>query len=380
MLGSLSLSQAVAFATSRTGKNGTAVLAAGLVLALVIGLPQTVLCVLFLPSTLPTNLSHLSSIVQYYSLFPLLTYCLGVFSGRDEGLFAFSRFYLFLGLQSAGNCLGIVLAWLGGVASVAILAASQIISGMAVLTSRLFIARSDFISARPNADTARTLLRQGTAFHFPQVAAIIAGQADMLLAVTLLPPEQLGFYVVALAIARGQLGFVSALVQVSFVRIAGTADRSAAIATLVQVFKASQVVAIAIATLFILATPLMLEYGFGSSFLQAKSVTIWLVAAVALAGVYHILDQGLRALGHSFVSTTGNVFVVAVQLGAGYAIVPRTGIEAIAYLKCAGHLLAILMVCLHLVFFQKVTARNLIPDRSTVRQLSSTAFRLLASF
>jgi len=151
---------------------------------------------------------------------------------------------------------------------------------------------------RPNPSKWGELLRYGLPCMFTAMPQLLNLRLDQMLMATLLPPRNLGLYVVAVAWSNGLRPLLSALGTVLFPKVASLSEESARKETLAQGVRLGVVAAGAVAVLIMAVTPIFIPLLFGRDFTAAVPAALVLVAASAVLSFNIVLEEGLRGLGH----------------------------------------------------------------------------------
>lgn len=151
---------------------------------------------------------------------------------------------------------------------------------------------------RPDPSKWGELLRYGLPCMFTAMPQLLNLRLDQMLMATLLPPRNLGLYVVAVAWSNGLKPLLSALGTVLFPRVASISEESARKEALAQGVRLGVVAAGAVAVPMMAVTPIFIPLLFGRDFTAAVPAALVLVVASALLSFNIILEEGLRGLGH----------------------------------------------------------------------------------
>jgi hypothetical protein len=222
-------------------------------------------------------------------------------------------------------------------------------------------------------------MKAGIVFQLPHFLGHLQEHGSLFVVVTVLPADDVGVFMVALAIALAQFATAIAFMQVGFVKIAGEATPQAALAAFLRQFRAAQVTMVALSCLVLASTPLLIQLGFGKAFLSATSATYWMVAAMGVMGLVKIFDGGLRALNYSFAPAIGYAFGLAVLAGGGFCLVPSGGIVRMGQIAFASALLTLIIDCVFLMRLARVSFWMLWGfNAETMKLLISRAYQMRA--
>jgi hypothetical protein len=296
----------------------------------------------------------------------------------DQGAFQFKRYNIFKVLPLAFYVGGMALMiWIGQSNSHFFSLCYQVGPFAAFLIQLIFSWR-ELAAEWPRKDELRTLMKGGSLFQLPQFLGHLQEHGSLFVVVTVLPADDVGVFMVALAIALAQFATAIAFMQVGFVKIAGEATPLAALASFLRQFRAAQVTMVALSCLVLATTPLLIQLGFGKQFLSATSATYWMVAAMGVMGLVKVFDGGLRALNHSFAPAVGYALGLAVLASGGFCLVPSGGIVRMGQIAFASALLTLAVDCVFLMRLEPVSFSMLWGfNTETMKLLISRAARML---
>ncbi len=353
LLGILGLSQAAAYEVSRRPGDEARIMRAGFWLGLLLAIPQVFVAVLLVPWMLPADKAHLAPTIRWFMVYVAITYPGLALLGVDRGAFRFMRYNVLRVLPHALYVVGILSVWAAGRASIVAFTACNLAAASAALLVRAAVRARPLSEALPAGGEMRRLLAAGLHLHLPQIALILTQRADIAMVIYLVPAEQVGLYVAALAVGMGQFGVASAFVQVGFVKVAGERDRAMARRHLFTQFRAAQVAALVLGAVFLLIAPHVIRYAFGERFVPATRTAYWLVGAMAFIGLGRILDVGLRALGRAWAGALAYLAGLAVIVTGGLLLIPRLGIEGMGMAMLAGGCVVTLLEVVFLATLEK---------------------------
>jgi O-antigen/teichoic acid export membrane protein len=352
-VGCLGIQQAMAFAVSQRPQDTNVHFRAGFWLSVLLALPQIAVCVLMIPYVLASDKTHLLATIQWFLILLLPMYVELAMMGGDQGAFNFKRYNLLRVLPNILYAVGALLLWLMDRATVQSFALAYFLAQFLVLLLRIGIL-GRIILALPTWGEIKALLRQGLDFQMPQIAGILLDRADMWMAVALLPSKQIGLYVVAQAVAWGQYGVSSAYTQVGFAKISGEMDRSVARSSFLAQFRSAKLVLCVVAAVFVIFTPYIIQFAFGTAFIDATKATYWLVGSMTFVGLNKIVDTGLRTLGHSWAGALAYAVGLSILCPIGWFLVPEGGIELLAKITLIANGVTFVSLCILFCYLEHI--------------------------
>ena len=324
--------QSVAFHVSRQPNKADTIAAVGFWMALGLGCVEAVILLPVVPAVLGPKGVHLITISRIYLIYLPIAFIGLTLLGRDQGTQKFARYNALkilppLFYVSGLSVLAIIKrATVGNVLLISLLgqfAASAIRVG--VPGSRLF--PHDWKYAL---GLSKKIAKQGLIFSLPALSGIILMSADIALLIHMVSAEQVGYYSVALAIALGQTGIASSLIQVNFPKVASASSQEGKF-ILWRQFKKSIVPIIGMGAIVAICTPFFVKYLFGMKFLPSLPVAYFLIVAIMIWGMGQVLENGLRGMGSAGPGTIANIVGLCVLIPSAFLLVPTrqaTGMAA----------------------------------------------------
>jgi O-antigen/teichoic acid export membrane protein len=378
LLGSFGVQQAVAFALSRRPDDEGRILRAGFWLSLMIALPQILLAAALIPYLISHDKRYLTSETQCYFVYVVVDYARMTLLSVDQGAFRFQRYNVFKILPLVGFVAGIgVMVWLDMVSSHYFALCYQLGPLIALLVQISF-AWKHLSAGWPQTEDLRMLYKSGMQFQLPHFLGHLMEHGSLFIVVTVLPSEDVGLFMVALAIAMAQFATAIAFMQVGFVKIAGEASRALALAALIRQFRASQLAMFGLSCIMLAASPHLIRMGFGEKFLAASGATYWMIAAMGTMGLIKILDGGLRALDYTRAPAIGYAAGLLVLIVGGFGLVPSGGIMRMGQVAFFSALMTLIVDCALFVRLEKLSAPALWGlNRQTIQLVSSRIGQLI---
>jgi O-antigen/teichoic acid export membrane protein len=329
-LGELELPRSLAYEVSRLEDVPRSVIATSFWLAAGLGLLQALLLAALLPLYLPTDKLHLLGASRWFMIYLPAALISATLMGSDQGRGRFGRFSVLLALPGALYVAAILPAWASGQIAPSTFAIGLLVATLLTTTLRVSMDRESILFSRPDWVLARRLLKRGFSYYLPAIGGFLLARADMFIVVRLVPMSAVGLYVVAQAIALGQIGAVLPFVHVGFAAVAGEADPQQALHTLARHFRLAQLVTISVGLLAAAATPWIVRIMFGPRFMGAMTATYLLIGATVLWGMSQVLEQGLRAASHPQAGIISNLLGLTIMFGIGIPACLGFGINGVA--------------------------------------------------
>ncbi|WP_173275821.1 oligosaccharide flippase family protein [Paenibacillus sp. NEAU-GSW1] len=225
-----------------------------------------------------------------------------------------------------------------------------------------------------NAQSIRTLAGYGVRSYGTDLAGTMSYYIDQIIVVSLLMPQSLGLYVVALSLSK-----ILNTVQVSVVSVffpeASRLEKQSAIEYTLKVFRLTSIITLALALLALLLSPYALPLLYGASFAKAVPVLEILLLQVVIASGADTLSQGYMAIGKPGRITLLQFGTLAANAALLLLLVPLMEIEGAAI----SLLLSTVLKLAALIWMYKrehsIGFNRYIPSKSEVSGLWKKAIR-----
>ena len=244
-----------------------------------------------------------------------------------RGAMMLTEFNVLRTLVHINFAVGVVLIWQFGQSSVFNAALAMLAANASVVVlGSLLLARRGMFLGRLERVVAKDLLVYGAKVHYGDLGQFVGERLGQALISLLLAAAELGFYTVALTIARGSLLLAETAEMLALPRIAAQQSAAGKAEMLGAFMKGMLVLTIPGSVVLMVVTPWILENLFGAEFLPAVwTVNMLILANIPLAGK---LLFAAGYLAHDRAVLVGNAETVAVVvLGVLLAVLlPTMGI------------------------------------------------------
>jgi O-antigen/teichoic acid export membrane protein len=363
-IGIIGIPQAVTLITSRNIQEDKVLNLTSFWLIIGIGIFEVAMLYPLIPPILGSAKSHLVSECRLFLLYIPLSLPALVLFGIDQGQQKFNRYNMLRPMPVVLYMIGLLILWgaeLGNLYNVLIV----FLIGQAATTIIRASVSGRYLFSIPKIekryiDCSKRLLRQGLVFYLPAISGILLMRIDIALLSWKASSEEVGYYAVALAIAMGQTGLSSSLVQVNFPKIAGAPIHDAR-EILRQQFKNSILPVLGMGLVVAFFSKWIIQHIFGNAFLPAYTTGLILIPAMAIWGLNQIIENGLRGIGLGWPGSLSNAVGLVIQVG--FAIL------LIRYLKSVGMAIAMLfsqvsVMAILYIIFNKTLNRTFLQDDS----------------
>lgn len=300
-LAMLGMHDALAYYSAGSPSEAGSYLASAMVVALASSLPFMVLGYLVMPLLLHAQRLGIVWAGRWYLLVAPVYALIGLprypFQGRED-------FIPWNAMRIAPNLLWIavlLVAWTSSLTTPAFLAGANLVA-MVFLVYPFGVLTVRRIPGpfRPDRRKLPSLLSYGLPCMATMVPQTLNLRLDQMLMAALLPPRDLGLYVVAVAWSGAVAPLLSALSAVTMPAVASASDHRQSVRRLISGVQAAAALALVLAVTLAAITPAAITFFFGASFRAAVPVALVLVPAAAVLGLNSVLQEGLRGLGRPY--------------------------------------------------------------------------------
>jgi O-antigen/teichoic acid export membrane protein len=163
----------------------------------------------------------------------------------------------------------------------------------------------------------RALIRQMLEYGLPCAITVVPQtlnlRLDQMLMAALMPPRELGLYVVAVAWSAAVSPLLTSIGAAILPSVAGAPNHELAVARLSQGARAACAVALSVCTAVMMVTPMALVYLFGANFRGSIPAALVLVPAAGVLGINLALQESIRGLGFPYTVLRAELFGLAVS-------------------------------------------------------------------
>lgn len=379
VLATLGLSDAVVFFTSQDDDRAAEYLVSAVVLLLLSAIPFIVAGYLLMPFMLAAQpASTIATSRWYLVIFVPLMATQGMLLHPLRGRRDFVPWNLLRILYGISWLLVIGLSMIFGPATPRSLASGYLVMLFALAGPAMLVLSKRLPgSYRLNWRLWRPMLT----FGLPSVASAVPQamnlRLDQMLMATMLPPDRLGYYVVAVAWSGVLAPFMNSVGTVLFPRVAMVKVPGVQANTLSFGVRLTVVLAITLGVPSFAVTPIALKLLFGQNFSAAIPAALILIVAGTILSMNSVLEEGLRGLGETraiFWGELGGVVATVAALAfmlRALEIIGAALSSLLGYCVTASVLLFQLrkMTGCSLLFFLLPRSRDWVLLRQRLRQL-----------
>ena len=307
----------------------------------VIGLIQSVLSIVIGLSIVPFALAKYSPEVRHLGiLFVLLTpavilsgYPANLFQGKQDSL----RFNLIRVTTPFTYFVGLVGLWLAHRGTLTAVVFSNLCGYVVALALGSFMV---WVVLKPRMQWSSSAIPRLINFGYRTQATNLTNyfnqRIDQLLLSLFVPPQQLGFYAVAVTLSTAVTVFPQAAGIVTFSR-GSSQHREGTVATIGASFRASLIWLLVCCSVLYAVAPFLIRLVFGRSFDGSILACRILLPGALMIGLNQVLYNGASALGRPGLPSCAEGISMAVTAIGLYLLIPRYGyigaaiVSSIAY-------------------------------------------------
>ncbi len=182
-----------------------------------------------------------------------------------------------------------------------------------------------------------SMLRYGFPCMMTGMPQMLNLRLDQMLMAALLPPRDLGLYVVAVAWSGAAAPFLSAVSAVMAPAVASAADTAHGARRLASGARITVALAIVLCLILTALTPVALVIFFGELFRASIPAALVLIPAAGILGFNLVLQEGLRGMGRPYAVLRGELAGLAVTVVALAVMLRPMGIMGAAIASLLGY-------------------------------------------
>ena len=350
------------------------VIRTGLLLTLLTGTINAVLCAAAIPWLLPGNDTLVRNAAYVFVPFIIFNQVSLAMIAIDQGAGWFGQMNWTRLIVNPVYLLFVVVLWFSGVRNVGWFVIGLLIANAAVAFARVTLAVQRAPLPGPM-EPVNAVFREALPFGFAGLLNPLAASADKALLLYLLGTAQLGFYTVALTAASVVNSLAGAAGTVSFGMSAQVKDREGfdRVARMFR-FTAWTWLLAGLGVAFII--PIVLPILYGAVFRPAIWPAILLIPAAALTGQASILEESMRAQGRAFVGLEARAAGLVVMIAMGWLLAPVIGIYGVVFAAIGSQaIVLIVMMFAARWHFHRALLNALLPRISDLLELKTRLLR-----
>lgn len=222
----------------------------------------------------------------------------------------------------------------------------------------------------------KQLFRPMWSYGLPTSFATFSQQStlrlDQIFIAAMLPPQQLGIYVVSIAWSAAHsplIGAVSYVIVPHMTRLNSLVDQSTAIC---RITRTMVVINFLLTACLLAVTPASIQILFGTQFMGAVPIAYILIAGSVFFNVKGVLAEGLRGMGRPKVIMKGELLGLVASLILFPLLLSSNGLSGVAMASIIGHAVTFGFLLIMLRKHSRVLMKDLLfPRREDISYLLS---------
>jgi O-antigen/teichoic acid export membrane protein len=350
------------------------VIRTGLLLTLLTGTINAVLCAAAIPWLLPGNDTVVRNAAYVFVPFIIFNQVSLAMIAIDQGAGWFGQMNWTRLIVNPVYLLFVVVLWFTGVRNVGWFVIGLLSANAAVAFARVILAVQRAPLPGPM-EPVNAVFRQALPFGFAGLLNPLAASADKALLLYLLGTAQLGFYTVALTAASVVNSLAGAAGTVSFGMSAQVKDREG-FDRVARMFRFTAWTWLLAGLGVAVIIPIVLPLLYGAVFRPAIWPAILLIPAAALTGQASILEESMRAQGRAFVGLEARAAGLVVMIAMGWLLAPVVGIYGVVFAAIGSQaIVLIVMMFAARWHFHRALLNALLPRISDLLELKTRLLR-----
>jgi O-antigen/teichoic acid export membrane protein len=346
------------------------VIRTGLLLTLLTGTINAVLCAAAIPWLLPGNDTVVRNAAYVFVPFIIFNQVSLAMIAIDQGAGWFGQMNWTRLIVNPVYLLFVVVLWFTGVRNVGWFVIGLLSANAAVAFARVILAVQRAPLPGPM-EPVNAVFRQALPFGFAGLLNPLAASADKALLLYLLGTAQLGFYTVALTAASVVNSLAGAAGTVSFGMSAQVKDREG-FDRVARMFRFTAWTWLLAGLGVAVIIPIVLPLLYGAVFRPAIWPAILLIPAAALTGQASILEESMRAQGRAFVGLEARAAGLVVMIAMGWLLAPVVGIYGVVFAAIGSQaIVLIVMMFAARWHFHRALLNALLPRISDLLELKT---------
>jgi O-antigen/teichoic acid export membrane protein len=350
------------------------VIRTGLLLTLLTGTINAVLCAAAIPWLLPGDDTVVRNAAYVFVPFIIFNQVSLAMIAIDQGAGWFGQMNWTRLIVNPVYLLFVVVLWFTGVRNVGWFVIGLLSANAAVAFARVILAVQRAPLPGPM-EPVNAVFREALPFGFAGLLNPLAASADKALLLYLLGTAQLGFYTVALTAASVVNSFAGAAGTVSFGMSAQVKDREG-FDRVARMFRFTAWTWLLAGLGVAVIIPIVLPLLYGAVFRPAIWPAILLIPAAALTGQASILEESMRAQGRAFVGLEARAAGLVVMIAMGWLLAPVVGIYGVVFAAIGSQaIVLIVMMFAARWHFHRALLNALLPRISDLLELKTRLLR-----
>jgi O-antigen/teichoic acid export membrane protein len=337
-LAMLGMSEAIVYHSARKPSEAGRYLASAVVVALVSSVPFMSIAYLLMPVMLRAQTPSIVSAGRWYLLIVPLYALVGMLLHPLRGRSDFAPWNLMRLMPNALWIGVLALAWVSSHTTPTFVAAANLVAlALLVFPFAALVTRRVPGPFTPDPQKLAPMLRYGLPCMMTGVPQMLNLRMDQMLMAAVLPPRDLGLYVVAVAWSSAVSPIVNAVGAVITPAVASTSDHVQGARRLAAAARGTTGLALVLCLALEGLAPFAIVILFGERFRESVPAALVLVPAAAVLGVNLVLQEGLRGMGRPYAALRAELTGLAATAIALTMMLRPMGIMGAAIASLLGY-------------------------------------------
>lgn len=337
-LAMMGMPEAIIYHSARDSDAAGEYLGSGILLAMIASLPFIPVAYFMMPVLLHAQSSTIIRGANWYLFIVPIYATVGMLYNPLRGCNDFVPWNILRICPLVTWIVVLALAWIFGHATPTFLAGANLVGQAALLVPSVLIVRRRIPGPfLPDYRKLGTMLRYGMPCVTTKVPQVLNLRLDQMLMAALLPPHQLGLYVVAVAWSSASEPLINGVGAAILPSVASADKPQDAARRFGEGARIASLLAFATSAGLAIATPLGIAILFGAQYRGSIPAALILVPAGAVLGLNYVLQEGLRGLGQPYAVLQAEFMGLAVTALALVLMLRPLGITGAALSSLLGY-------------------------------------------
>jgi len=311
-LAMLGMPEAIVYYSARSPGDAGRYLGSAIVVALISSVPFSIVAYLLMPLLLHAQTATIVWGGRWYLLVVPIYALVGMLVHPLRGRGDFAAWNLMRLMPNTVWLGALVLAWLLSRATPTFLAASNLVAFALLIFPFSALIRRLPGPWAPDHQKVPSLLRYGLPCMMTGVPQVLNLRLDQMLMAALLPPRELGLYVVAVAWSGAAAPLLNAVAAVTTPVVASASDRGQSLLRMAAAARGTIALALPLCLTLAASTPFAIVFFFGEGFSESIPAAVVLVLSAGVLGLNLVLQEGLRGIGRPYAALQAELAGLAV--------------------------------------------------------------------
>lgn len=381
-LAMLGMPEALVYFSARSPSEAGRYLGSAIVVAFLSSIPFLLAGYLLTPLMLHAQAPAIVRAGRWYLLLVLILASAGLLPSPLRGRSDFASWNLMRMMPNTVLIGVLMLAWLFSRAVPTFVAGGNLVAlALLVFPFAAIVVRRIPGPFTPDSNKLPSMLRYGLPCMMTGVPQMLNLRLDQMLMAALMPPRDLGLYVVAVAWSGAAAPLLSAVSSVMTPAVASAADATHGARRLASGARITVSLAIVLCLTLAAVTPVAIVLLFGEHFRPSIPAALILIPAAGVLGLNLVLQEGLRGMGSPYAVLRAELAGLAVTAIALIAMLRPMGIMGAAIASLLGYSTVLGVLLINARRYAEVSLRELLlPQLTEIRLALERLFSFVRGY